>query len=239
MTQVQDSHNIISILTETALYEYATPHFYTVQDFPQTYQDLTMSAFHPKPWKGGWWRLKDAVDYCLTASLSVLDIGSKFKEELLFNKYQMARDVMSRFRNEPPYAWIIPRRQHDLPSVVLLLKRMIELGVEVWAAEESFTSDGLSYPAGTFIIPMSQPFALFIKNIFEEQSYPDLRKDPDLWQGLVESKPFEGAPFESYDMMGWTLPYQFGIKAVPAGTPLDVAKDKLEEAKPASASVLG
>ncbi len=231
MTQVQDSHNIISILTETALYEYATPHFYTVQDFPQTYQDLTMSAFYPNPWKGGWWRLKDAVDYCLTASLSVLDIGSKFKEELLFNKYQMARDVMSRFRNEPPYAWIIPRRQHDLPSVVLLLKRMIELGVEVWAAEESFTSDGLSYPAGTFIIPMSQPFALFIKNIFEEQRYPDLRKYPDLWQGIVQSKKIEGAPFDSYDMMGWTLPYQFGMTAVPAQTPLSVRISP--QAKPA------
>jgi len=96
MTQVQDSHNIISILTETALYQYATPYFYTVQDFPQAYQDLTMSAFYPNPWKGGWWRIKDAVDYCLTASMSVLETSSKFKEELLFNKYQMAKDVMNR-----------------------------------------------------------------------------------------------------------------------------------------------
>lgn len=222
MTQVQDSHNIISILTETALYEYATPHFYTVQDFPQSYQDLTMSAFYPNPWKGGWWRLKDAVDYCLTASLAVLETGSKFKEELLFNKYQMAREVMDRFRAEPPYAWIIPRQQHDLPSVILLLNRMIQLGVEVHSADEAFTIDGLSYPAGTFIIPMSQPFALFIKNVFEEQRYPDLRKYPDLWQGIVQSKKFEGAPFESYDMMGWTLPYQFGMTAVPAQNPLTV-----------------
>ena len=62
MTQVVDSHNIISILTETALYRYATPRFYTVRDFPAAYQDLTMSAFYPNPWRGGWWRLRDAVD---------------------------------------------------------------------------------------------------------------------------------------------------------------------------------
>ena len=229
MTQVQDSHNIISILTETALYEYATPHFYTVQDFPKSYQDLTMSAFYPNPWKGGWWRLKDAVDYCLTASMAVLETSSKFKEELLFNKYRMAEEVMNRFRKEPPYAWIIPQQQQDLPSVALLLTRMLQLGVEVDRAEEAFTNDGLTYPAGTYIIPMSQPFGLFVKNIFEEQHYPDLRKYPDLWQGIVQSKKFEGAPFESYDMMGWTLPYQFGLNSVAAQTPLSVKMSPLDK----------
>jgi len=81
---------------------------------------------------------------------------------------------------------------------------MILLGIDVFKADEAFSCDGISYPAGTFVIPVSQPFGLFIKNVFEEQKYPDLRKYPDLWQGLVASKPFEGAPFEAYDMMGWT-----------------------------------
>jgi hypothetical protein len=229
MTQVQDSHNIISILTETALYEYATPHFYTVQDFPQAYQDLTMSAFYPNPWKGGWWRIKDAVDYCLTASLAVLETGSKFREELLYNKYVMARDVMSRFTHEPPYAWIIPQRQRDLPSTVLLLERMSQLGIDIYRADEPFTSDGLTHPAGTYIVPLSQPFGLFFKNVFEEQHYPDLRKYPDLWQGIVQSKKFEAAPLESYDMMGWTLPYQFGLDAVAAQTPLSVRMSPVDK----------
>ncbi|MCR4396688.1 MAG: M14 family zinc carboxypeptidase, partial [Candidatus Saccharicenans sp.] len=96
MTQVVDSHNIISILTETALYRYATPRFYTVRDFPAEYQDLTMSAFYPSPWKGGWWRLRDAVDYCLTASKAVLEVAAKYRQELLFNKYKMASEVMAR-----------------------------------------------------------------------------------------------------------------------------------------------
>lgn len=220
LTQVQDSHNIISILTETALYRYATPHFYTLRDFPPEYQDLTMSAFYPSPWKGGWWRLKDAVDYCLTASLAVLQTAAKYKEELLYNKYRMGLDVIKRFQKEPPYAWIIPARQRDPQTVSLLLNRMILLGIDVYRSLEPFTCDGLSYPEGTYIIPMTQPFALFIKNVFEKQKYPDLRKYPDLWQGLVRPIDFEGAPFESYDMMGWTLPYQFGADVRPANTPL-------------------
>jgi hypothetical protein len=239
MTQVVDSHNIISILTETALYRYATPRFYTVRDFPAAYQDLTMSAFYPNPWRGGWWRLRDAVDYCLTASKSVLDIASKYREELLFNKYRMGADTIGRFRKEPPYAYILPADQADPGNLSLLLNRMTLLGLDVYKAEESFASDGISYPAGTYILPLSQPFGLFLKNAFEEQKYPDLRKYPDLWQGLVASKAFEGAPFEAYDMMGWTLPHQFGLTCVPAQTPVEVKMSPQKEVRVGPGKVEG
>lgn len=231
VTQVVDSHNIISILTETALYRYATPHFYTIRDFPEDYRDLTMSAFYPSPWKGGWWRLRDAVDYCLTASKAVLMVAAKYREELLYNKYRMGADVIQRFTKEPPYAWIIPQKQEDPGSASLLLDRMILLGIDVYRSTEAFTCDGLGYPAGTFFIPMNQPFALFIKNLFEEQQYPDLRKYPDLWQGLIRPTEFPGAPFGSYDQMGWTLPYQFGVQVHAANTPVNPALDSVKEAK--------
>lgn len=239
VTQVVDSHNIISILTETALYRYATPYFYTIRDFPDQYRDLTMSAFYPNPWKGGWWRLRDAVEYCLTASQAVLDVASKYREELLFNKYRMGKDVIQRFSKEPPFAWIIPEKQHDPGASSLLLNRMILLGIDVYKSEESFTCDGIKYPVGTHIIPMAQPFALFIKNVFEEQTYPDLRKYPDLWQGLVDPIKFEGSPFEAYDMMGWTLPHQFGMKVYAAHSKVETRMTRLKEAKLQSGAITG
>ncbi len=239
VTQVVDSHNIISILTETALYRYATPYFYTIRDFPTQYRDLTMSAFYPNPWKGGWWRLKDAVDYCLTASRAVLDVASKYREELLFNKYKMGKDVINRFSKEPPHGWIIPVNQRDPGTASLLLNRMILLGIDVYRSGESFTCDGIKYPVGTYVIPMTQPFALFIKNVFEEQNYPDLRKYPDLWQGLIDPVKFEGAPFESYDMMGWTLPYQFGMKVYAANSLITSKMTRVKEVKLQQGSVVG
>ncbi len=238
-TQVVDSHNVISILTETALYRYATPHFYTVNEFPREYQDLTMSAFYPNPWKGGWWRLKDAVDYCLTASRAVLDVCSKYRAELLYNKYRMATEVTKRFRTEPPYAWIVPDKQLDPGNLALLLDRMTLLGVDVYKSDVTFDCDGITYPAGTYVIPMTQPFALFVKNVFEEQKYPDLRKYPDLWQGLVQSQKFEGSPFESYDMMGWTLPYQFGVKVYSANSPIEAKLTLQKEIKPSPGEISG
>lgn len=239
VTQVVDSHNVISILTETALYRFATPHFYTVRDFPEQYKDLTMSAFYPNPWKGGWWRIGDAVNYCLTASMAVLDVASKYKERLLHNKYKMGRDVMERFQKEPPYAWIIPQQQKDPGTASLLLNRMILLGIDVYKTTESFRCDGIHYPAGTHIIPMTQPFALFIKNMFESQDYPDLRKYPDLWQGLINPKKFEGAPFEAYDMMGWTLPYQFGVEVRSANTPVHPSMEPVSEVQLQKGEITG
>ncbi|GAH15916.1 unnamed protein product, partial [marine sediment metagenome] len=162
-----------------------------IHDFPKQYQDLTMGAFYPNPWKGGWWRLKDAVDYCITASTSVLDVASKYRRELLYNKYQMAADIIKRFKSEPPYAWIIPEKQADPGTASLLLNRMILLGIDVYKSSETFSCDGIQYPAGTHLIPMDQAFALFIKNVFEVQRYPDLRKYPDLWQGIINPKEFE------------------------------------------------
>ena len=213
VTQVVDAHNIISILTETALFRYATPHFYTVRDFPEAYRDLTISAFYPNPWKGGWWRIGDAVDYCLTASKAVLKAAARYKDELLYNKYKMGKDIINKFKNEPPYAWIIPQTQHDPPTMALLLNKMILLGIDIYQADEPFICNGITYSSGTYIIPMSQPFALFVKNIFERQEYPDLRKYPQLWQGIVRTVSFKGAPLRSYDVAGWTLPLQMGVKS--------------------------
>ena len=239
VTQVVDSHNIISILTETALYRYATPHFYTIRDFPQQYQDLTMSAFYPNPWKGGWWRLKDAVDYCLTASMAVLDVASKYRQELLSNKHQMGQEVIKRFSSEPPYAWIIPEKQWDPGTASLLLNRMILLGIDIYQSRAAFSCDGLKYPSGTYIIPMSQANALFIKNVFEEQKYPDLRKYPDLWQGIISPKEFQGSPLEAYDQMGWTLPYQFGTNVIAANSPIDFPMELAKKVQIQKGAVIG
>jgi len=211
-TQVVDGHNVASILTETQLYRYATPQHFTVNDFPEEHRDLTKGVFYPSPWLGGWWRLGDAVAYNATACMAVLDVAARYRFELLYDKYKVGREVMERFRGEPPYGYIVPREQPDRSSTALLVERMLGNGIEVYSAEDAFEHNGIRYPAGTFILPTSQPFGLFLKNIFERQSYPDLRKYSHIWQGLVNPEDWEGAPLRPYDGVGWTLPIQMGVK---------------------------
>ncbi|MFV2007227.1 MAG: M14 metallopeptidase family protein, partial [Longimicrobiales bacterium] len=202
-------HNVASFLTETALYRYATPKFYTVQDFPPERRDLRPQSLYSSPWEGGWWRLRDAVEYTLTASVSVLDVAAKYKEDLLYNRYQAGRDVIADRREGPPYGFFIPQDQRDPVAAVELLRRLAFNGIEVYQLSSAVTLEGLSHPAGTWVIPMDQPFSNFVRQLFDVQDYPDLREFPD------------GPPDQPYDVAGWTLPYQMGVRVIEAAAPLE------------------
>ncbi len=172
---VNSFRNTVSFLTETALYRYATPHFYTIDEFPRDKQDLKAEVFYSSPWRGGWWRLRDATNYMLGASMAVLDTAAKSREELLYNRYQAGRDVIKRFETDPPYAYVIPQEQHDLPTAAILVEKLLINGIEVHQATRDFKVNGSMYKAGDWVVLMDQPFASLVKELFEAQHYPDLR----------------------------------------------------------------
>ncbi len=172
---VNSFRNTVSFLTETALYRYATPHFYTIDEFPREKQDLKAEVFYSSPWRGGWWRLRDATNYMLGASMAVLDTAAKSREELLYNRYQAGRDVIKRFETDPPYAYVIPQEQHDLPTAAILVEKLLINGIEVHQATRVFTVNASTYKSGDWVVLMDQPFASLVKELFEAQHYPDLR----------------------------------------------------------------
>jgi hypothetical protein len=200
--------NINAFWTETALYRYATPHFYSMGDFPPQYRELRSESLYPSPWPGGWWRLHDAVDYMRTASMSVLDFAWKYKEELLYNRYQAGRDQIRKYEKNGPYAYLIPQQQRDPVAPVELLRRLAFNGIRVHQLSAAAPLDGTTWPAGTWVVPLAQPFGELARQLLEPQKYPDIRDFP------------EGPPEQPYDAAGWTLPYQMGVHVVEARTPL-------------------
>ncbi len=138
--------NIVAFWTETALYRYATPHFYTIGDFPQDRRDLRPEALYSSPWQGGWWRLRDAVEYMVTASVAVLDYAAKYKEDLLYNRYQAGRNTIRKYENAPPYAYFIPQEQRDPVAPVELLWRLAFNGIRVRQLTMDITFDRINYP---------------------------------------------------------------------------------------------
>lgn len=239
VTQVVEGHNAVPILTETQLYRYATPHFYTINDFPEQHRDLIKGTFYPSPWQGGWWRLGDAVDYNNTACKAVLETAAKYRYEFLIDKYTAGREVIDTFAKEPPYGWVFPAVQRDANTTALLMNRLILNGIEVYRADEPFSLDGIDYRRDSYIIPASQPFGFFAKNMLERQRYPDLREYIHLWQGIIRPVEWEGAPLRPYDGVGWTLPLQMGVKHREMGSPVDIAMTRIQEAEPPESGVTG
>jgi hypothetical protein len=200
---VGNFRHTISFFTETALYRYATPHFYTVDDFPSVRQGLGTEMLYSSPWKGGWWRLADACRYMYEADMAVLDLSVKYREQMQYNKYRAARDTIEHFEKEPPFAYEIPRTQRDAPTAALLMEKLMLNGIEI---HQSTKPDA-------WVILMDQPFSGLVKELFEPQQYPTASQRP-------------------YDVTGWTLPYQMGVEAHAMTSPLGKAfRDSLRLVK--------
>lgn len=214
--------NEISFFTETALYQYATPRFYTVNEFPKDRQDLKALTMYTTPWEGGWWRLKDAVDYMVAGSMSVLDTAARYHETLLYNQYQAARDNIQKFTQGPPFAYVIPSVQRDSPEAAQLANIMLENGLTIHETKAGFKANGHEYPAGSWVILMNQPYAGLAKELFEVQRYPDAM---DTGGTKAVDLP--------YDVTGWTLPMQMGVTVDQVSDP--VTTEQLSGLKPVTA----
>jgi hypothetical protein len=221
-------HNMHGILTETALFYYATPKEYKLSDLPERFANglptREPTVFYPKPWLGGRWALRDAVDYMLTADFAILGEAAANAPHYLLKAWEMARANIEAGRRGSPFAWIVPAAQHDAWSAAQMLERLRLAGVEIHRATAPFEAGGASYPAGTHILYAAQPFRGYLADLMEPQKYPELRTAP-------------GGPVRRpYDLAGWTLPYQMGVATVRVDTPFEAQAarvDKVEMPAPA------
>ncbi|MES2275890.1 MAG: M14 metallopeptidase family protein [Bacteroidota bacterium] len=99
-----------------------------------------------------------------------------------------------------PRGYIIPADQADYATAVRFINTCIRSGLVVQKATATFTVGGKNYPAGSYILKTNQPFRPEVLDRFEPQDHPN----DFLYPG--------GPPIRPYDMTGWTLAYQMGIK---------------------------
>ncbi len=224
-------HNQVGILTEVALHRYATPKYYEPDSLPKAFRGGKAadraSVWYPDPWKGGWWRIGDAVDYFLTASMGALEAAAGMRESWLFNIYQMGRDAIEEGA-ESPFAYLVPlERQRDAGEALELLRILKLGGIRVERATAGFTAGGESFPAGTFVLRAAQPYRAHLVDLLEPQDYPDRRQYPG------------GPPVMPYDLTGWTLPLQMGVSVTRIDEPVEIPLEEAAELMPSPGSIVG
>ena len=213
-------HNMHGILTETALNAYATPRVYKPSDLPERFANgiptKEPTVFYQRPWMGGKWGVRDAIDYMLTADFAILDLASTRTESFLFKAWDLARASIATGA-KGPYAYIISPEQWDRSAPREMLRRLQLGGLEVRQARAPFQTNAKTYPAGTFVLLAAQPFRSYLVDLLEPQKYPELRAGTS------------GPTKRPYDIAGWTLSMQMGVSVDKAEAPFNAELQVVEE----------
>src|SRR5206468_12021986 len=134
--------------------------------------DINSRTEYPRPWMGGKWTLRDIVDYEVIATMALLETAADRRETIVRPIYEVNRETIENGRKGNPSAILVPSdSQQDAREAAHLVDRLQMGGVEVYRAGAAFEADGKTYAAGTFIIPMTQVFARYAKDMLETQTY--------------------------------------------------------------------
>ena len=239
-------HNMVGLLTETASARLATPIEQarvepgaparfggrwargrrrpagTGASLPPP-RDTQYRMTYPRPWLGGRWTFADVVEYDRLATEGLLESVARNREMLKRNFYRMNRRTVERFTAGNPFAYLVPapETQHDPAAVVHLLRLLQAQAAEVHVAEAPFVADERRMAAGTYVVPLAQPFGRWVKDVLEPQVYPDIR-----W-------PSPRAPLDRpYDVTAWSLGMLMGVETIRVDEPFEARLTPLTGAAP-------
>ena len=193
--------------------------------------DVMPRTEYPRPWLGGRWTLRDIVDYELIATMATLELAADQRETLLRQIYEVNRSTMEAGKKGDPAAIIVtPSTQHDPAAAYRLVGRLQMGGVDVYQTDASFKADDKDYPAGTFIIPMTQVFARYAKDMLEKQTYPEVRRGGP-----------NSPPEPPYDVTSWSLGMLLGVDVTFVKKPIgdSVRLTKVSESPKIAGAVTG
>lgn len=134
---------------------------------------------------------RNNTNYMQTGVLSSLQLTSMFPQLVLENFYVRTRNSMTAGETSAPYAYVIPK-QRDMTRVVAMLEVLRAQRIEVESLSADLRIGTDTFPAGSYIVKLNQPYGRLAKNLLERQDYPD----PAL---------------RTYDDSGWSMGYAFNV----------------------------
>ena len=203
------NHHGVRILTETASARLATPIELSFDKLGpgRGYDAREVTWNYPVLWPGGSWGIGDIVKYQTAASWALLVEASRDRQGWLESYADMgdrALGTLPAWGRDPwPAAFVIPKAQADTQALQRLVWTLQHGQVEIRQSTGPVNAGTTTYPAGSYVVLVRQPFGAYAKALLERQRYPDLHEYPG------------GPPKAPYDVTAHTLPLLFGVEVAP------------------------
>lgn len=169
------------------------------------------------------WSMRDNTNYMQTACLAILDYTARHADELLANFYRKGYNSWQAGVRGRPYAFVIPPEQSDRRRVAEMVRRLLDQRIEVGRATAPITVDEGTFPAGSYVVRLDQPYRNYAVDLLTPQDFP------------------ADSPHLPYDDVSWALPVHYGVEARPIDDEriLAAALEPVAEAVPAPGRVAG
>jgi Zinc carboxypeptidase len=160
--------------------------------------EVSQEWYRPSPPPAGSfkWSARDNLNYMETAALAALDSAAQQSKSLLSNFYQKSLHSWRSGVEGPPYAFLIPQGQGDPTRVAQMVSRLLSQGIEVHRASTELRLEEGSFPAGTYVVRMDQPYRNYAVDLLTRQDYPKSGSEP-------------------YDDISWEFPAHYHLEAIP------------------------
>lgn len=117
------------------------------------------------------WSARNTINYMQTGVLTALDLAASHPKTILENFYRKTRNSISEGAAKPPFAFILPGAQPDPTRVAFVVNYLRRQGIEVGETMEVVGVEEGSFPAGSFIVKLDQPFGRLARMLLERQVY--------------------------------------------------------------------
>ena len=168
------------------------------------------------------WSARDNLNYQETGALIALDDAATRSKQMLRNFYKKSWDSWQKGLTQAPYAFLIPADQGEPARVAQMVARLMAQHIEVSRAESAIQLNDGSFPAGTYVVRLDQPYRNYAVDLLTPQHYPK-----------------DGEP--PYDDVSWELPANYHLQALPTADASirDVALAVLKDPPQAAGRVTG
>jgi len=192
-------HAGVRLLSETASAKIASPMTLKLNDLSsrEGYDPQKESVNFGPVWRGGEWRLSNITNYMTTAAFLLMRNAAENRGEWLRSFYGVGKEAVRPRRAGELFGYLIEPSPNS-GELLAILRRG-----EAWVTEPkegtSFKIGTRTFPPGTKLVRMDQPYGAFAKTLLEVQRYPNLRDAA-------------GHPIAPYDVTAHTLPLLMGVE---------------------------